>query len=323
MSLHSSNFVSAVVRDQLMADFRRNNELLNVLLGGSASQRVLAQSLANGPAGGFARQLVLPLLEQAALDPTDGYSTISTFPSSDSNPDLSSAYGIPSDRSIAFNVNRTAIGTHFLPEIEQWTHASGAVLQDAKVAADLQEIRDQIEEAVVSDMTSSTIFASVSGSVGTKFPLVTTSEAALLADLKDLQGEMNRQDVPREGRWLVLPGVHEGLAVMYGGLSSVDYPGIGDRQEGRFQRIAGFNVIFTNSLASTAALAFHEEAYALVMPMGVQVESLRDKDRIGDYTRLYSVFGMGAVRETLVTAANGDADADSVARPGIVAITIT
>lgn len=323
MALQTPNFVDAAVKDQLMTDFRRTNELLNVLLDGQASRDVLQQALNEGASGGFAKQLVLPMKEQDALSPTDGYSAILTFPSSNSDPDLSSGYDVITDTSILYDINRQAIGTHRLPDIEKWTHAAGSLLGNAKVQADLQEMRDVIEEAVIADMDRLSGFQTAAAGVGAKFPLVTTSQTSLLDDIFDLTGEFNRQNIPRGDRWLALPAAREGLAVKYDGLASNDFTGIGDRQEAIFDRIGGFNIIYTNSLSSSRGMAFTSAAYAVVMPMGIQVESLRDKDRIGDFTRVYTVFGIGSNRELVSTAANGDAVTVPTSRPGIISLDIT
>lgn len=322
MALQSANFVDAVVTDLLMSDFRNSNELLNVLTDSATSRAVEQMAIRAGGQGGFAKKLTLPLLKQAALSPTDGYTTVSAFPSANSNPDLSSAYSIPTDESILFNINHHAIGTHKLPDLERWTHAAGDLIQDAKVQADIQEIRDQIESAVISDMDSSTVFASVASGAGQKFPLVTTSQAALLGDLKDLLGELNRQNAPRDDRWLVLHSTEEGIPVEYDGLASRDFPGIGDRRDGRFDRVAGFNILYTNNLTTSQALAFTSQSYALVMPVGLRVESLRDKDELGDFTRVWTVFGMGAVKE-IVAAADGNSPTFNAQRAGIVSVSVS
>lgn len=320
MALNSDNFVNAHVTDQLMTDFRRDNPLLNLLMDSAASRGVLQRALAAGGPGGFAKKLTLPLMKQAALSPTDGYTSVSSFPSAIENPDLSSAYPIPTDEAIPYNINHVAVGTRFLPELQKWTHASGDLLQDALVQADLQEIRDTIEEAVCTELVSVGVLAA--GGAQTKFPVVTTSQSALLGDLADLQGEFNRQNVPRDDRWIVLNSKHEGIAVEYDGLASRDFPGVGDRAEGRVFRVGGMNLLFTNSMPAGSGAALTTSAFALVMPKGIQVEVLRDKDRIGDYTRLYAMFGFGALKE-VVDAADGVTPADNVERAGIISLAVT
>jgi CBS domain-containing protein len=321
MALNSSNFVDAVVTDQLMTDFRRDNQLLDVLLSSPASQRVLAMALAQGGSAGFAKKLQIPLLPQAALNPTDGYSTVTSFPSSTENPDLSSGYAIPTDLTVPFDINRVAVGTHFLPELQKWTHAAGALLQDGKIQADLQEMRDVIEEAVVDELV--TVGARTTASAMGKFPLVTTSEAAVLSDFADIMAELNRQNVPKENRFFAMNPAHEGLAVEWAGVGgSTDYPGMGDRAAGRFTRIAGMNIIYTSSLGTAEAVAFSLDRFALVLPMGIVPEVLRDKDKIGDYTRLYTMFGYGALGKPIASA-DGNTPGDNPQREGVVSIAVT
>jgi hypothetical protein len=54
------------------------------------------------------------------------------------------------------------------------------------------------------------------------------------------------------------------------------------------------------------------------MPKGIVLESLRDKDRIGDYTRMYTMFGFGAVSEIVEAADGGTIPAGTnVSRAGV------
>lgn len=321
MTLQSAHFPGQVVTDMLLMDFRSENPFLNLLMDSAASQMVLARVRAAGTAGGFASSVTIPLLPQSALSPTDGYSTVTSFPSAVENPDFSSAYDAITDESIVFNTNRVAVGTHSLPDMQRWTHSAGSLLEDAKIQADIKEIRDQVENSVLLELQSLGVPASVSAGVASRFPLVTTGESDLLNDLADLEGEFERQKVPGSERVLVLPAQERGLAVRYNGLASRDYPGIGDREAGTFERIANFNVVYSNQLSTDSAVALHLSAYAVVMPNGIVVEpGIRDITRIANFNRLYTMFGHGALTQNVAAA---DGSAWSAARAGIVAVSVT
>lgn len=324
MAFQEANHAAQVVTDLLMIDFRNESPMLDDLLSGEASAMVLAQSRAMGPAGGFAHSLTIPLLEQAALNPTDadGYTAISAF-TSGTNPDLSSAYAIPADTSISFDVNRYTIGTHLIPDFTKWTHAAGDLLGDAKVQSDLNQMRNSMEDQAHADMDGKTVYASVAGGVGTKFTLRTGSETNFNADMASLGGEMNRQNVPKASRRLVVHSSKETIPVKYDSAASSDFGSPGSRINGDFPRYGGFPIIYSNNLSATEGVAYSTAAYALVVPQGIVREDLRDKDRIGDFTRLYAMFGLGPIKQQ-VTAADGNLTSNGTKQhSGIVSLTVS
>lgn len=323
MSLTESLFSGGIVPNLLVTDLRNERPVLDVLLSSQTSLDVKKRVIGMGGSGGFAKQITFPLLKQHALNPTDGYSTETNFPSGTVvNPDLSSAYPESTDTPIIFDTNKVLIGTHFIPDMRSWTYGAGEFLQSAEVAANLDEIGDQLESAAFSIMRSATAFETASTS--TRFNLDTSDEAALNADFKLLHGEFNRQNIPRQGRYIALPTTAEGAVLQWASLKSRDYVDSvsGDARTATWAEYAGFRLLFTNNMDAGNAQAFSTVRFAMILPKGIVVESMRDKDFIGDYTRLYGMFGAGSTSE-LITDASGGTNPGNTQRVGLVSLALT
>ncbi len=324
MSLDSSTFVDSVLPGLLIEDLRNSTPLLQVLMDSLVSKDIERRIIAAGDNGGFAKKITVPVLKQHALSPTDGYNTETSFPTgSYVNPDLSSAYPESSDYPVIFNTNKVVVGTHFLPDMRKWTWSAGSVLQQAEIRANQSEIRDQLEQAIITDMISSTVYAA--GSAKTKFELDTTSgDSNIVSDMRLLSGEFNRQNIPYDQRYLLMPATGEATVVQWASLKSVDYVDrtSGDSRTARWHEFAGFKLLFTNNLSSTDAIAFSPVRYPFVLPKGIQLEVLRDKDRIGDYTRMYGMFGMGSISE-IISGADATSPTDNIQRVGLIACSYT
>ena len=321
--LNDATFVDAILPGLLLEDLRNQRPMLQILMDSPVSKDIESRLIAAGDAGGFAKKITVPLLKQHALDPTDGYSTETNFPSGEYvNPDLSSAYPESNDYPVIFSCDKVIVGTHFLPDMRKWTWSAGSVLQQAEIRANQDEIADQLESAIISDMISSTVYAA--GSAKTQFALATTAEADLNDDFKLLHGEFNRQNIPKDQRYIAMPTTSEGVVVKWASLKSRDYvdPISGDARTATWQEYAGFKLVFTNNMSSSAAVAFSPVRYAFTMPKGIVLEQLRDKDRIGDYTRMYGMFGMGSISE-VITGADATSPTDNIQRVGLISCSLS
>lgn len=322
--MQSANFQSAVLNDLLLTDLKNEKPLLNVLMGSAASQDVMARIRAISTAGGFASSVTIPLLKTQALSPTDAYGTFSSLPSSTEDPTLAASdYAALDDYDVHLAVNRFILGANYISTIHQAAHAAGSLLKNQAVINNRNRIGDLLEQGVVADMISSTVYESVSSGAGVKFALDFSSEANLLTDLAQLHGEFSRQNVPLDKRWLCLPAVREAhMPVRYGGFSSRDYDVGGSRASGSIREVAGFKLIFSNNVGSSDAVAFNPDQYVTVMPLGVVVEELKDISKVGDFLRMYAVAGWGSISE-ISTAADGNSPTFNAQRRGVVACSVS
>lgn len=321
MGLQSSNF-GTVVANALLTDLKNRRPLLQVLMDGPASQLVLQEAL-KGRADGFHHQVTIPLLPTNNLSPTDGYSTASSFPSSVTDPDLSSAYAVPTDYDPTVDINKVIVGTFSLPIMDLWTHSAGNLLHQQAVVNVQERIADKIEASVLADMISSTQYESVASGAGEKWGLDTSSSANFLADCSELAAQFDVLNIPKEDRFLVVPPSVGVLPVKFDSLSSRDFDVPGSRAEATLDKIAGFKIVPSNNIGSTDAVAFSTQRYSLVMPKGVVLDAdIQEKDRVRRYTRLYTMFGHGSVSE-IVAAADGNSPTVNAQRVGLLAATVS
>lgn len=320
MALTAGLFKDDLVTDVLYEDFRRDSVVFRTFSESAEAQELLRRALTEGPAGGFAKKLTIPRLNQSTLDPTDGY-TAASYPGSE-DVDLSSAYSVLTDDYAELSINKHFIGTFRLPKVHAMTHAAGALLSNAKLRADMQEIKDNVEEGFCKDMITQARYASVAAGVPTKFALDTTSQSALMSDLALLEGDFAAQNVPEaEEKFMVLNPAAKGHLLQYPSVISRDVMSQpGDIREGALDKIMGFNVIYSNSISSDSGFIIARSRAAIVMPTGFIVEILDDIDTVSYYGRVWCVCGWAPLGKT-VNAADGDAW--SLSHEGIVALDVT
>lgn len=321
MALDSGNIAEQIERDRVLADFRRNSGIYNIFSETPQARDLLAQALANGPRGGFAKKVSVPRLNQTTLNPTDGYYAAS-YPGLE-DVDLSSAYGVLTDDTMEFNLDKYFIGTHRLPVLHELTHVAGAVLRDAKYQSDRQEMIDNVEEGFCRDMISSARPASVAAGVSTRFALDTSSQAALASDLALLVGDMGAQNVPDgEEKVMILHSSVKGKLLQWPDLISSDIGmgGSASFAEGEILKVMGFRLAFTNSISAESGLVIASSRAAIVNPLGFVIEDVKSKDTVSTYSRIWTTIGWGALGKTVAAA---DGDAWSTAREGIVSLDVT
>lgn len=321
MALTATNFDTRVVENVLLQDFRRDSVVFREFSGSAEAQDLLRRAT-DKEGGGFHKSLIIPRLNQpAAMDPVDGY-TVATYPGAE-DLDLSSSYPVLTDDQATIDFNKLYMDTFRIPDIHRDAHAAGALLQNARVRAAAQNIYDDVEESFLLEMLNHARPASVAAGVATRFALDTTSQAALAQDLGVLMGDAAKQNVPEgERKLLVLNSAVKGSILQWTNLLDKDIQSAGnaDFATGTIKMAMGLELVFTNSMSSDSGLLIVPSRAALVNPLGIEVEVLRDINTKSDYCRVSAVMGFAPLGK-VVTA--GDGDAWSIAREGICSVSVS
>jgi hypothetical protein len=323
MTLSSTHFPTGqVLTDVLLTDFRRDNNVLALLMGTPTSRGIENWFRQMGPTGGYAAGLNIQRLVMGSLDPTDGYSTITSFPSSTEDPDLSSSYAAITTENQQIKLNRFAIGTCRLPATHELLNSSGNLLIQEKLRADAQRIKDKLEEGLLLDLISSgTPETAVSG-VEARFGLDTSAEANLLADLAILAAAFDKQNVPLDDRYLILPSAARGKFLKWTNI--VEWtrmaPGNVDLANYTIAKIMGFQLVFSNSLSSGSGVGICTQKCYFIMPTGFVMEELKDINRLGTYNRIWCLASWGAIGKTVSA---DDGNTWGPAKEGIFNITVS
>jgi hypothetical protein len=317
-----SLFSSAYVKDMVLRDFRRDHQVLRLVMDSPASRMVQEKLKAGGTPGGYAQAASFGMIESQNYTPVSGVETIASWPSGTIEPTLS--YANATDTGITFALDKFAYSTRKVNDIDRYVSDIGAFLESENYAAMQQELGDDIEETMLADMVAHGQFESVSGGTGTNFVLDTSSEANLRAGLAIAQGACNKANWPKDDRWLILPGVHEGISVKYANLTSpsLSVNPAGSQTDGTLYRIGGFNVLYSNSFAvTTSAVIVSLQKSALVMPAGFFAETLRDIDTFADYMRMFAHYGVGSIGASVLAYDDGT-PVPNDQKEGLLAITV-
>jgi len=318
MALVSTNFVQSVI-DYQLPSFERELNLLNLLRGSSASQKMTELVLAHGPAGGFAASVVMPQFQSSTAVASTA-SLVSSYPHSEAT----LVYSELTDTSVTFAVNRMASHQFFVGDANQKSHVLGTGLVEIGVEKSLQACHQQIAEQAFTAMYNSGTFLSGTAATGADFTLTITSTATLQAGFAAIQQGLDAQNAPSGpgDRWLVLNTSARGLINKWGSnpMFEATFGGSNSVITGQIAQYNGFNVLFDNSVTAGQGIAFSPSMFALSTPIGPQIQLLQDKDQNGDYCRIRYYYGFAPLGPTS-TAYAGNAIAGQ--KQGILRITQT
>jgi len=104
---------------------------------------------------------------------------------------------------------------------------------------------------VLAARDSSAVNGGKNGTVINAGPSVVTDVDVLVAAIQDAGAELDKKDVPDEGRWLALRPDEYWLLINSDKAINRDFGGDGTFAEGKIWTLAGFNIIKSNHLPST------------------------------------------------------------------------
>jgi N4-gp56 family major capsid protein len=139
----------------------------------------------------------------------------------------------------------------------------------------------------------------------------TVAPSAVYDLLVDLRTTLSENDVPVDGRWVVVtPAIHGALLKDQRFISSGDTQGAATRSSGVVGRAAGFTVLESNQVpdgpgsgAGKLVIAGHAIATTYAQQVS-KVEAVRLTDKFVDRTRGLHLYGAKVIRPTCLAAAD-------------------
>lgn len=171
----------------------------------------------------------------------------------------------------------------------------GALMSEAaqEAAYALGDTADQYLAGLYTGVDSGNAIGTVS---------VTTADLAF-TQIRKLMVKLDEANVPRQGRWCIIPPWYHGLLLERAGLIQVDAAGTSEGlRNGQVGRLLGFDLIVSNNVVNTtgddyAVMAGHPMAISYAEQIS-KVEAYRPESAFSDALKGLHLYGAKVVRPT-------------------------